>query len=62
MLARKMLDWADKKFDEANNENEKHPSRKAVVSGAVEGFIDGAIIAYPILVASCYYWRKKAEK
>lgn len=61
-ITRKILDWTDKKFDEALDENEKHPALKAGVSCFVSGLIDGAVIAYPILVFGCYYWRKKAEK
>lgn len=62
MLVKKMLDWADEKHGEALDVNEKHSTRKAMISGAVEGFIDGAVIAYPILLAGCIYWRKKATK
>ena len=57
-----ILKWTDKKFDEAQDENEKHPWRKAGISGFVKGLIDGAVFAYPILLIGCIYWRKKAQK
>lgn len=62
-ITRGILKWTDKEMDKVlNDENTKHRGLKAVGLGMVEGFVDGAIIAYPILVAGCIYWRKKAEK
>jgi hypothetical protein len=50
-LARTILDWTDKKYDEAmETDNERDSLRKAAMSGFVEGLIDGAVIAYPFLV------------
>ena len=60
-ITRKILDWSDKKYEEAFKPGTKHPIRKAFVSGFVEGFIDVAVFSYPIVVASCMYWQKKAE-
>lgn len=62
-ITRGILKWTDKEMDKVlNDENTKHRGLKAVGLGMVEGFVDGAIIAYPILVAGCIYWRKKAGK
>ena len=62
-ITRGILKWTDKEMDKVlNDENTKHRGLKAVGLGMVEGFVDGAIITYPILVAGCIYWRKKAGK
>lgn len=60
-ITRKILDWSEKKYDEASEPGEKHPIRKAVVSGFVDGFVDVALFSYSILMVSCVYWRKKAK-
>lgn len=59
MLAKKVLDWKDAELNKID-ENTKHGYLKAFGLGAVEGAIDSAIVWYPILLAGCYYWRKKA--
>lgn len=44
MLARTVLEWCDKKQEEAIETDEfKSGVKKACVSGAVEGFIDGCV-------------------
>lgn len=52
-MVRKILDWVDKKFN-AIDENTKHPSLKSFGLGAIEGVIDGAVIAYPFLLAGIF--------
>ena len=59
-IARKVIGWADKNME--NIEDSKHPYIKAFCMGAVEGLIDGAIIAYPILMAACIAAGKKLEQ
>lgn len=49
-IARNILKWTDKKFDEVCYEDVKHPGAKAFGLGMIEGFVDGAIIAYPVVV------------
>ena len=62
-MTRKVLEWTDKEMDKVlYDENTKHRGLKAAGLGMIEGFVDGAIMAYPILVAGCIYWRKKAGK
>ena len=61
-LTKKILDWNEKEFEKIDETKDKHPYLKALRTGVINGFIDGAVFAYPILLACCYYWRKKAEK
>lgn len=62
-IAREILKWTDKETDKVlYDENTKHRGLKAVGLGMIEGFVDGAIVAYPILLAGCIYWRKQARK
>ena len=61
-LTKRLLDWTDRKYDEIDVETDKHWAIKVTALGFVEGAIDGAVFAYPILLAGCVYWRKKAEK
>lgn len=58
-ITKKIFDWSDKKYEEAFKPGTKHPIRKAVVSGSVEGFIDGVVLSYPILLVGCIYLIKK---
>ena len=60
-MVRKVLDWTDKKFN-AIDENTKHPLLKSFGLGAIEGAIDGAVIAYPFLVASAFIVAHKLNK
>lgn len=54
MLVRKILKWSDKKYDEAINEPKKGKGfRKALLSGAGEGFVDGCfIVGVTAIIAS----------
>ena len=63
-IARNMLNWTDRKYDEVcyNIGNEKHPIIKAGAIGVIEGFIDGAVISYPILIVTCIIAAKKLSK
>ena len=46
MIAKEILKWSEKKFDEALNLelDDKAAYKKAFVSGAVEGLVDAAVI------------------
>lgn len=59
-ITRTILDWTDDRFEKVQNGEVKHPYAEAFALGAIEGAIDGAVIMYPILLAGCVYWRKKA--
>lgn len=59
-IARKVIGWVDKNM--GNIEDSKHPLAKAFGVGFVEGCIDGAIIAYPILMAACLMASKKLNE
>ena len=62
-VTRKIINWCDNKFNEATNEpNEAKAYKKAFVSGAVEGFMDAAVVLYIPVVVACYIWKAKAEK
>ena len=62
-ITKQIHKWVDKEMDKIMYEEDvKHRGLKALGLGMVEGFIDGAVIAYPMLLAGCIYWRKKAGK
>lgn len=58
-VTRKLIDWCDTKFDESIREDS---GRKAFMSGAVEGFMDAAIVMYVPVTIACYIWQAKATK
>ena len=62
-VARCLIDWCDTKFNEAlHEEDDRKAGKTAFASGAVEGFMDAAIVMYvPVLIA-CYVWQYKANK
>lgn len=62
-ITRKLLNWCDTKFVEAIlEEDDRKRAAKAFAGGAVEGFIDAAIVMYvPVLVA-CYVFSGKLNK
>lgn len=61
-IARKILNWTDEKSNEIDMMNDKHPYLKAFGLGGIEGFIDGCIIMYPIVVGSLYWKAYKDSK
>ena len=62
-ITRKVLNWTDNKMDEVyDNKNEKHPRIKTIVLGGVEGLIDAAVIAYPILIVGLFAAGKRIKK
>ena len=62
-IARSVIKWCDNKFNEAlYEEDERKAGKKAFASGAVEGFVDAAVIMYIPLVIACYVWQNKADK
>ena len=62
-IARALMDWCDKTFEEALIEDDdRKGQRKAFASGAVEGFMDAAVIMYVPVVIACYIWQHKATK
>lgn len=60
-MTRELLNWTQKKFYEIDEET-KHPNLKAFGIGVVEGFIDGAIISFPILLIGCGIKNNKIKK
>lgn len=60
-IARGILDWTQEKMDDIcdNIDEVKHPYVKSFGLGVIEGLIDGAIMVYPILLATCYVAAKK---
>ena len=62
MLAREILNWTEEKMDEIDVENDKHPYLKCMGLGAIDGYIDGAMIAYPILLVGCFIAGRKLKK
>lgn len=62
-ITKRVLDWTDKKMDEVvSNPEEKHANLKAFVLGAIEGTIDGAVIAYPFLIVSLFVAGSQIKK
>lgn len=61
-FVRKVLDWTDEKMEEIQDEDTKHPYLKAAGLGAIEGIIDGAVLAYPILLVGCIMINKHIKK
>lgn len=62
-VTRAMINWCDRKFGESlHEEDDRKANTKAFVSGAVEGFMDAAIVMYvPVLIA-CYVYKGKLDK
>ena len=54
-VAKTLVNWCDKTYEEAVNEpNPRKSGVKAFASGAVEGFIDAAIVMYIPVVIMAY--------
>lgn len=60
-LVKKVLNWTEKEMENID-ENTKHPILKAFGLGAIEGAIDGAVLAYPILVGGMFFIRAALKK
>lgn len=58
-VTRRLINWCDKKYDEAVREDN---GCKAFASGAVEGFMNAAIVLYIPLLICCALWRHEAMK
>lgn len=65
-MVKKVLDWTEEKMDgimdDIDNGTDKHPYLKAFGLGAIEGFIDGAVIAYPFLLIACIMKNREIKK
>ena len=62
-VARYLINWCDNKFNEAlDEEDDRKAGGKAFASGAVEGFMDAAIVMYIPVVIACYVLQHKANK
>lgn len=61
MIARKILDWTDEKFNAIDCVKDKHPGLKAFGCGAIEDVIDGMLISLPIALFGMGIWKKVAE-
>ena len=55
----KILEWTEDKMD--NIHESKHPYLKAFGLGMIEGAIDGAVLAYPFLIAGLFIAGKKLK-
>lgn len=62
-ITRCILDWTDKQMKHINEniDEVKHPGAKAFGLGAIEGFIDSAVIWMPILLVACIAKNKQIE-
>lgn len=62
-VTRRLINWCDAKFNEALDEkDDRKASVKAFTSGAVEGFMDAAIVMYVPVLIMCHYYMNKAAK
>lgn len=61
MLIAAIGKWMEKKENELEEKNTLGANILANIMQITEGFFIGAVFMYPILLAGCYYWRKKAE-
>lgn len=61
-MTKEILNWTEEKLDEIDVTNDKHPMLKAFGLGAIEGFIDGAVVAYPFLVIGIWMSARKIQK
>jgi hypothetical protein len=59
---RSILAKADEIYDNIDENNDKHPYLKAFGCGAVEGFMDAAVMMYIPVLIGAFYWKIKANK
>lgn len=63
MIMRSIIDWCDNKMNEAfEEEDDRKGLSKAAISGAVEGFCDGALLMYVPLVIACFVYQATLAK
>lgn len=63
MIMRSIIEWCDNKMDEAIVEDDDRKGmQKAALSGAVEGFCDGALLMYVPLVVACFVYQAMLAK
>ena len=60
-ITKTILNWTEEKLNDLDM-NDKNAELKAVGLGIIDGLVDGAVLAYPILMVGCLYWRNKALK
>lgn len=60
-ITKTILNWTEEKLNDLDM-NDKNAELKAFGLGVIDGFVDGAVLVYPILMAGCLYWRNKALK
>ena len=58
-VTRRLINWCDKKYDEAFREGKGH---KVFVIGMVEGYANAAIMLYVPLLICCALWKHEAMK
>lgn len=61
MIIRNALKWCDKKTEEIDVINDKHPYLKAFGLGCIEGAIETAVIVTPILFVKYIIANKKLD-
>ena len=62
-VTRVLINWCDKRFNDAlDEEDERKANVKAFTSGAVEGFMDAAIVWFVPVLISCFVYKHKAAK
>ena len=61
-MVKKIWDWTEEKLEEIDVDNDKHPYLKAFGLGGIQGFINGAVIAYPFLILGCIIKDREIKK
>jgi hypothetical protein len=62
-ITRKAINKCDTLMEEAYGaKNNFIAYGKAILSGAIEGYCNAAIIMYPVVLWACYYGAKEATK
>lgn len=59
MLVKKLMEKSEDLFDEAISEDSVS---KAFISGAIEGYIEAAVLCLPVLFVGVCYWQGKAKQ
>ena len=61
-MVQEVLEWVDEKIEEVDMDQDKLAIPKCFGLGAIKGFIDGAVIAYPIMLGTLLYVGHKIKK